>query len=203
MNYKFSPKRDYSILAAILIIILVVLVITNNKTKNEPVKPITGEMPQDEIHKGLKGADGAPSKSNVAPEFLKQLETLQKAVEDSPNDTLKIREYADFLAQAHKIDEASLYYEKILRKYPKRTDLLFSMAYFNYIGQKFDKVDAYLNRVLKVDPANLDAKFDLGQLAAAQGKTAEAKKIWQEIVSKYPNNPLADKAREAIQAVGK
>ena len=203
MNYKFTPKRDYPILALVLIAVLVILVVTNNKTKDQPAKPVTGAMPQDEVHKGLTDATGAPSKANVSPEFMRQLEMLQKAVEDNPADTLKLREYADFLAQAHKIDEAVGFYEKILRKYPKRTDLLFSMAYFYYVNQNFEKVDGYLHRILKVEPDNSDAKFDLGQLYAAQGKFADAKKIWLEIITKQPNSPNAEKAKQSLAQIGK
>ena len=207
MNFKFTPKLIYPIIAVVLVSILVIVAIkTNSKPtiKNDlGIKSEVGPngMPKDENHKGI--VPGTPSKANVTPEYQKQLNELDETVKKNPNDTLKMREYADFLMQSHKIDDATAYYEKILKKYPKRTDLLFSMAYFNYLSQKFDKVEGYMNRVLAVDPSNLDAKYNLGAVYADMQKLDDARKIWQEIISKYPDSQIAKKAKESLGQIGK
>ncbi len=206
MNFKFSPKIIYPVVALVLVSILIIVAYNTNSIpaadKDARVKSESASkgIPQDESHKGI--VPGVPSKANVSPEYQKQLNDLSESVKKNPSDTLKMREYADFLIQSHKIDEAATYYEKILKKYPKRTDLLFSMAYFNYMSRKLDKVEMYMNRVLAIEPNNLDAKYNIGAVYVDMQKPGEAKKIWQEIITKYPNSPLAKKAKESLAQIG-
>lgn len=195
MKYTFTPKRDYPILAVILIGILVALVILSNRpaTKNT-----ISDVPNDDIHKGLSGEGNKPSTANVSPQFIEKLNGMRKDAALHPDDTLKIRELADLLGQAHQIDEATVYYEKILRKFPQRTDILVSMAYLRFTRKEYDKSAEYLNRILKIHPDDTDAKFNLGALAAQQGKVDEARKWWSDIVKKHPGTEIGLHAQEAL-----
>ncbi len=56
------------------------------------------------------------------------MDMLKKEVEANPKDTAKIKEYADFIAAAHKPEQAIPYYEKILKVDPRRNDILFSLS---------------------------------------------------------------------------
>jgi len=212
MKYKFTPKRDYPILGFLLVLILFALVLFSNKqdtgelsgTKNALLSDeVHKNLPQDEIHRGVAGAEGTPSSANVSPRFIQMLDSMRKDVADHPADTLKIHQLADILGQAHQNDEATVYYEKILRKYPKRTDLIFSMAYLNFVNQKFDKVNEYMHRVLKIQPDNSDAKFNLGTIAFREGKNDEAREWWQEIIRKNPGSEIASRARASIAQLKK
>ena len=90
-------------------------------------------MPMDEVHKKLNnGMTQNPSGSNVSEEVKHKLDVMKKAVDANPSDTLKMREYADFLAAAHKPDDALLYYQKIIDKDKKRKDIYFSMTLIYY-----------------------------------------------------------------------
>ncbi len=108
--------KTYYLYVIIVLAAAAVLLIVSNQQKSKQNTEV--KMPEDEIHKGLEDPMKTPGKGNVSEEAIHQMEMLKKAAEENPDDTLKLREYADFLGQAHNQDEAIKQYEKILKKDP-------------------------------------------------------------------------------------
>lgn len=156
------------------------------------------QMPQDSIHQGLMSQGQQPGKDNVMASVLQHMEMLKKAVEENPKDTIKIKEYADFLAAAHQPDEALKNYDKILKVNPKRIDILFSEAYLMYMGKKYSDAEKILNRIISYDKNNLQAYYNLGAIAANEGDKAKAKEIWSGIVKNHPGDKIADLAKKSL-----
>ena len=193
---KFKPLYAYLSLIVILIVLLVVF--TQKNKSNETAGDITNqEMPNDDMHKGLQNGE-APNKSNVSADIIRKMEELKKEAEKNPNDTLKLKEYADFLAEAHKPDEAIKYYQKILNIDPKRTDVLFSLSFIFYNKRDYDKSEEYTNKILSYDKNNPLALYNLGAISATRGDKNKAKEIWNEIIKKYPNSEAAKTAEESL-----
>lgn len=197
---KFKIVYLYVVLALGVLVTLFILS-SNSKSTEAPAGNIENqEMPNDEVHKGMQNpANGNPSKSNVSQEVYKKMDMLKKAVEANPNDTLKIREYADFMAAAHRQDEAIKNYQKILSIDPKRNDILFNLSIIYFTRQDYDKAEKYTNQILKNDKNNTQAMYNLGAIAASEGQKERAREIWNKLISEYPGDESAELAKSSLE----
>ena len=192
---KFKPLYAY---LSLVLVLVVFLIIFSQKNNNQSATDIASkEMPNDDIHKGLKNGE-APDKSNVSADIIRKMEELKKAAEENPNDTLKMKEYADFLTEAHKPDEAIQYYQKILKVDPKRTDILFSLSFIYYNKQDYNKSEEITNKILSYDKNNPLALYNLGAISATKGDNAKARDIWNKLIEKYPNSEAAAAAKQSL-----
>jgi tetratricopeptide (TPR) repeat protein len=191
---KFKPLYIYLIVAVIAVTVLFILTQENSPEKSKTEKV----MPQDDLHKGLLEGTTPPGRGNVSENVLKQLEQLKKSVEENPNDTAKIKEYADFLAAAHKPEQAITEYEKILKKYPSRTDVISAIAFIHYNNGEYAEAEKFINKVLSINKDDVQALYNLGAIAANQGDFAKAKIIWTKIVKEYPDNEMTELARSSL-----
>lgn len=204
MKFKFTTPMLYAAFAIVIIVTLIIFVNTGGE-KKAPETPAAGEtahMPNDDAHQGMGAGGGkadAPSKANVSKEFLEEFEGLKKAVDANPSDTLKMREYADLCAQSHKVDEAMKYYGLILKKNPKRADILLNMSYVAYSQGKFDDSKSYIERSLKIDGNNPNGLFNLGIIEAAQGKIEKARSHWEDVVKRFPKTEVANMAKDNLK----
>jgi tetratricopeptide (TPR) repeat protein len=197
-------KPLYLYIAGIVVLVLAVILISgNNSSKTEEPKTTTDitkkQMPDDEMHRGLKNKGGMqPSKDNVNQEAVHQFEMLKKAYESNPNDTLKAKAYAQMLAAGHNPEEALKILEGILAKDKKRIDVLLLLTMINYNMQNYTKAEDYTKRILAIDKNHSEANYNLGAIYAQMGKKDEAKKIWENIVKKYPNTQASKYAVMAL-----
>lgn len=165
---------------------------------------MSGQMPQDEIHKGMGSMnDGEnPSAANVSNMIKQKIDSLRIAYEANTKDTMKAREYADLLSWAHNPDKAMEIYNDILKVNPNRTDILLQLTLLNYNKSEFDKAEEISNKILKIDSKNFLAEFNLGAIAEAKGNTEKARAIWNGVIKKYPNTPIAHIAEQSISQLG-
>ena len=196
---KIKPFYFYAGLVVIVIIFLIIST-QNNDNKNLVSNQQDQEMPQDDIHKGMNPpGQQAPSKSNVSGDIMRHMEFLKKQVEESPNDTAKIKEYADFLYMAHQTDRALPLYQKLARLSPKNSDVHFSLAYIYYNNHDLDKAEKETDIILSYDKNNPQALYNKGAIIAVKGDKERAQKIWNDIVNKYPGTEAAQLAKSALQ----
>lgn len=195
---KIKPLYLYGAIAVIAIGALIIM--TQFKSSDDTSTGITDkQMPQDSIHSGLGNPTTQdPTKDNVSDNVRHQLEMLKKAVDENPNDTLKIREYADFLAAAHRQMDAIQYYERILQINPKRTDIYFSLTFIYYNNQNFAKAEELTNKILSYDKKNVQALYNLGAISASLGNKDKAKKIWEDLLSEFPNSEVTDLTKTSL-----
>jgi len=196
---KFKPIYFYGILAIAAIAVLIIVGIQDSS--NHGQAPVTDNqmMPEDDIHKQLKNqSSNSPGKENVSEEYRKKLAELEKDVNENPTDTVKLRNYADFLAASHKMNEAIPYYEKILEINPKRADVRFALAVIYYNKQDFAKCENENKKVLTFDPKNQMALYNLGAIAATQGRKDKAKEFWNEVISIDAKSETGMLAQESL-----
>jgi tetratricopeptide (TPR) repeat protein len=199
---KFKPIYLYIIF---IVIAVIALIIFSGRGNKEPASVVSGDnikdkqMPSDEIHKNLQNpVNPPPSKDNVSESFKHELSALQKEVEENPNDTLKVRKYADLLAAAHKQDESIPYYEKILKKYPRRADVLFSLSFIYFNKGDFAKAEDATMKILLFDKNNAQAQYNLGAIAASKGDSPKAKQIWTKLINENTSSELTSLAKESL-----
>ena len=194
-------KLVYVYPAVVILIILILLLTTADKKPSTTVQNdiVNKDMPNDEVHKGLSNPGSVPpNKQNVSLSVFEQLVELKREVEKNPNDTLKLREYADFLAAAHRTDEAISCYEKILKIDPKKKDILFTLSFIYNSKRDFEKAESITNKILQIDPQDNQALYNLGAINASRGNKNKAREIWERILKEYPNSPSADLVKSAL-----
>lgn len=172
--------------------VVIVSQFTGSSIKN---KEISGQMPDDEVHRNLKNQHG---QMGLNEDAKKMMEEFEKSLKENPKDTAKMREYADFLAMAHKIDEAQSYYEKILLVDKKRKDIMLNLSTIFYNKGELDKAAQLTNDILKLDKKNLSAIYNLGVIEATRGNYDNARKYWEKIVNEYPNSDVAQIAGKSL-----
>jgi len=188
---KFKLVYLYGIL--VVAVIAVIIIATNQREdKIAAMEDVANkEMPQDDVHKNI-GKDNSimHGQVQVNEEVIKKMEEMKAAVDANPNDTSKVREYADFLLAAHKPDEAIPYYEMVLKKDPKRNDVRFSLTLIFYNKGEFDKAEAETNTILSYDKKNPMAKYNLGAIEATRGNSEKARQIWNELIQNNPDSNI-------------
>jgi tetratricopeptide (TPR) repeat protein len=198
---KFKPVYLYGIIVVVAITLLIVVGIQDSSDTTEVTISNDQTMPDDDVHKQLKNqGSNVPGKENVSEAYREKMAELKEAVDKHPFDTLAMRNYADFLSASHKMNEAIPYYEKILEINPKRLDIYFSLALIYYNKQDFAKCEDENNKVLVFDPKNQMALYNLGAIAATQGKTEKAKELWNKVVS---INAESETGKLAMESLGK
>ena len=198
---KFKISYLYLLIGVGVVVTLFILSSNNGKNSQEvPGNIENQEIPDDEVHKGMQNpVDGNPSKSNVPQEVYAKMDRLKKEVETNPSDTSKMREYADFMAAAHRQDEAIKYYEKILSVDSGRNDILFNLSMIYYTRQDFDNAEKYTNQILKNDKNDTQAMYNLGAIAASKGEKDRAKEIWNKLISAHPGDETAKLAKSSLE----
>jgi tetratricopeptide (TPR) repeat protein len=197
---KFKPIYLYGIIALAVVITLFVVSQSNSSSDEKVNVDITNkQMPNDDVHKKLNnGMMQNPSGSNVSEEVKHKIDVMKKDVEANPTDTLKMREYADFLAAAHKPDEALLCYQKILDKDKKRKDIYFAITFVHYTKGDLVKAEEVTQTMLKIFPDDPMANYNLGAIEATKGNKEKAREIWSKLIKDNPNDETSDLAKNSL-----
>ncbi len=200
---KIKPAYIYSAIAIAAILFLVIVSQEDSPT-TESLKTTSstdsGKMPSDEIHKGMQppGSE-APSKENVNNAFKHQIEMLDKDIKEHPNDTLKLRQYADLLTAGHRGKDAIQYYERILKIDPKRRDIYFDLTFIYYEQQDFNKAEELTKKILSLNSKDYQALYNLGAIEIAKGNKQKGREIWENIIKEFPNSEAASQAKSSLE----
>jgi len=196
---KFKPIYLYGVVLVAAVVLLIIFSQGKNSNPDSEITSFQNEnIPDDDIHNQLKMQESNPTKDNVTENFHTRIAELKQAVENNPNDTLKLKEYADFLAAAHKTDEAIRMYDRILKINPKRTDIYFSITLLYYNEKDLQKAEEYNEKVLIYDPTNSMALYNRGALAATRGDKEKARTIWEKIVKDDPDSEVGILAKQSL-----
>ncbi len=195
---KFKPMYLYGIVALIAIVTLIIVSQTSSDEKTN-IDIINKEMPRDNVHQNLNnGMMQDPSGSNVSEEVKHKIEVMKKDVDANLNDTLKIREYADFLAAAHKPEEALVYYQKIIDKDKTRKDVFFAITFVHYTKGDFVKAEEVTLQMLQLFPGDPMVRYNWGAIEATKGNKEKAREIWTKLIKDNPDDKTSELARGSL-----
>ncbi len=189
---KFNIKHFYLVLGLIVVGFISYFVVAKSLEKSQQA-----EMPNDEIHRGLK----QQKSMQMDKEILAKIDSLKNVINSNPKDTIALNHLGFFLLQTHKFDEAETTFENLLKLNPNRIDVLNVLAEMNFNLQKFNKSEEYLKRILKLEEDNDLAQYNLGVVYVMQGKKDEAKEAWNKIVQKNPDSDIGKMAKESLQTL--
>jgi tetratricopeptide (TPR) repeat protein len=196
---KFKPVYIYLAFIVVFGAAVVFFSSSANKSSKQGDLSASGQMPNDDIHKGMSsGKEEGPSKNNVMQDAIQKMNELKTYVEKNPNDTVKAREYAEMLT-AHKPDEAIQIFENILKKGPGRKDIMLELVAAYFQKGDINKAEEYNNKVLSADKENLAANYNIAGLAQARGDSKKARTVWDNLSKKYPNTDIGHMAGELVK----
>lgn len=195
---KFKPMYLYGIVALIAIVTLIIVSQFGSDEKTN-IDITNKEMPRDNVHKNLNnGMMQDPSGSNVSEEVKHKIEVMKKDIDANPGDTLKMREYADFLAAAHKSEEALVYYHKIIDKDKKRKDVFFAITFVHYSKRDFVKAEEVTLQMLQLFPDDPMVRYNWGAIEATKGNKEKAREIWTKLINDNPDDKTSELARSSL-----
>jgi tetratricopeptide (TPR) repeat protein len=201
---KMKPLYIYLIAA----IVVVVFIVISSLQSSEPEIAADarqnphGDMPTDDIHGQLGTGEDQPSGSNVRTDIMQKMDDLKGYVEENPDDTVKIKEYADLLGSAHRLDEAIPLYDRLLELNPQRVDVMLIKGYLYYRDGNMDDAEITTQKILDIDPGHANAKYNIGAIALAKGDTAQAVSVWENIVEKHSESQTARIAEKSLSNLG-
>ena len=196
---KFKLIYLYGFIAVAVVVILFVFTQPGGVEEKTDVDITNKQMPSDEVHKKLSdGMMQNPSGSNVSEEVKHKIEVMKKDVDANPSDTLKMRQYADFLAAAHKPEEALSYYQKIIDKYKKRKDIYFSMTFIYYTKGDLVKAEEISYQMLKLFPGDPMVNYNIGAIEATKGNKEKAREIWTKLIKDNPKDQTSELAKNSL-----
>ncbi|MFH1196818.1 MAG: tetratricopeptide repeat protein [bacterium] len=196
---KIKPLYIY-ITGFILIIVLLVVFTSGGDKPVDGKTAMEKQMPDDDVHKGMNmDGNDQPSKSNVIEAARQRMDSLRLEFEKNPDDTVTVKRYAEMLSAGHQPDKALELLQSILKKDSKRVDILLAVTFVYYNQRDFQKAEEYTNKVLAIDKNHHEANYNLGAIAAAKGENDRAKRIWQDVIKKYPGTDVAKLAESSLQ----
>lgn len=196
---KFKPLYLYGIAA--IIAVATVIILTQFSDNGKPSENILNKkMPDDNIHKKLgHGMMQNPANKEVTEEVKQKLVALKKEIDTNPNDTLKLREYADLLLTAHQPGEAIEYYEKIIAKDKSRKDIYFTITYIYYNMRNFQKAEQLTKEMYELFPDDPMVCYNLGASEIRKGNKEKAREIWNKLIKDHPTDTISVLAKKSLE----
>jgi tetratricopeptide (TPR) repeat protein len=142
-----------------------------------------------------------PTKDNVRNVLKDELEHLHHVVDKDPENPRALFQLAALLQDSHNNQEAANYYVRGLALNPDNNASRIDYSLCLHALGKTDEALTQNRIVLKHDPSNIQALFNIGALFANRGVRDSAVTYWTKLIAKHPGESLASQARENLSRV--
>ena len=144
-------------------------------------------------------SSSTPSKENASKGVVEQINHLKDVVKkDSTNASMHF-ELARMLQDAHRPSEAMRYYARGLVLDPSNTATRIDYSLCLFEAGRIPEATDQNQRVLRKEPSNPQALYNLGALYANTGRNDSARVYWGKLLYKHAGHELATKARENLK----
>jgi tetratricopeptide (TPR) repeat protein len=174
------------------------LILVLARVMNGPGATTLPEVPGSSGKLGFGSAASMPSKENVSGKLKDEIDHLRALVAKDPKNTRAAFQVAQLLQDSHDSQAASVYYALGLKSAPKDNAARIDYSLCLYQLGKKTEAREQCRIVLRSDPANAPALFNLGAIFANEGGVDSARAYWSKLISRHPNDALAAKAQEHI-----
>lgn len=82
-------------------------------------------------------------------------------------------------------------------------DILLAEGLAFYNNQNFRMAEVVTQKIIEKDKSNLEARYNLGVIAAAQGDDKKAILIWEKLSKEYPNDEVGKLAANSLLQISK
>jgi cytochrome c-type biogenesis protein CcmH/NrfG len=159
--------------------------------------PVDPNVPTDLSGGGQPGASEA-----VPPVDTARLKELTSKIQQNPKDFDSIVELGNMNFDQRNYPDAISLYKKALEIRPDALTVRTDMGTAMFYAKRFDEGIASFQEVLKSDPKNAQALFNLG-VTMLHGKNdpKAALQYWEKLIELNPDHPQAQFVKEQIQKI--
>lgn len=125
--------------------------------------------------------------------------SVQRILENDPENVQALQLIADLLGRAGREDEAQEYLDRIPEDEELPADMLLNQGIRFYNEQKLDEAKANFDRVLRQDGSLADAYYYRGLVNLAQGDNAAALADFQKYGEMAPDGPYAADVQQFVE----
>lgn len=141
------------------------------------------------------GMDGMPSLDQMKQMADKQAAPLLEQLKTDPRNSSLLNQVGTIYKLTHQFSTASEYYKKSVEADPKNLGARTELASCLYYQGDADGALAQLEQVLRYDPRNASALFNLGMIRwQAKNDAGSAVTAWQQLLKSNPKLPNDRKA---------
>ena len=134
-------------------------------------------------------------------EWQKAVETARKAVAAAPDNSKTHYQLAVALRRVKDIEGALNSFQEAVRLDPNDTNALINLGFTYEELNDYKSARKYYEQALNVNPDYVPAIYFLGELAATEGRTDEAIKLFRKAVDiKIPENRQSEELRDQQDA---
>ena len=156
-----------------------------------------------------QGPGHFPRTMDRALESARKVEALETAIERNPRDAGALLDLGIHLYEQELYEESRDYLRQAVKHGAaeppaRRRKARMLLAIIQNFDRKYGEAEALLKEALAIRPPGPDEPkllFVLGRTYASWGKVADSQRTMQSIVRLYPQDPLAQKAKESIVAL--
>ena len=186
---------------AIILVALLVVVVTVVLKYAMPEAPGPDHADGGIVQSHSSEATLAPSKENASKVLKDKIDHLRHVVEkDSTNSAIAF-EVARLLQDSHNSQAAARYYALGLKSDTANNGGRIDYALCLYDLGMSGEALLQCRLVLRNDPGNAEALFNIGAIYGNGGVRDSAEAYWAKLISKHPKNELALRARENLKTL--
>ncbi len=144
---------------------------------------------------------GAVPSGHPSVENDQFLASMEKAVENDPNNSETVSRFAMALFEAGRINDAETWFAKAVELAPRDPDArsMYGLALWQ-LG-KIDAAEAQLGETLKIDPSNIPGLHGLVRLNLQKGDAAKAEQFIKRIETVEPGYSQLSDLKRRLEAV--
>ncbi|MCS7312565.1 MAG: tetratricopeptide repeat protein [Acidobacteria bacterium] len=136
------------------------------------------------------------------PEWQKELQTQLNRVQQDPQDWQAWRVLARLYTVAQQVDKAQEAYGRVTAIRPDDPDVYAEVGLFYLNSNRFEEAERMADRALQLAPDHADALFLKGSVLGMYHRDrAAATQVWERLLQKHPQYPMADFVRQMLQQI--
>jgi tetratricopeptide (TPR) repeat protein len=165
---------------------------------------IAGSLPLLEHRKSSDESRPAPppSASSTAAEHIHELTALQEQLKQNPNHAPILFRMALLSSEMGKTDDAISYLRQLLKTNASNSEASLELGRLLYANQDIAGAVAETEKILRTDPTQVDALYNLGAINANLGKEAVARDYWKRAVASAPDSESGKRAKDGLLKLG-
>jgi len=138
------------------------------------------------------------------PDYAGLVDEYQRMLREDPNNLAVIIALGNTYFNTRSWSNAVRAYDQALKIDPRNADVHVNMGTaYRYLGRPDRALEEYRS-ALKNDPGNADARYNMGAIYAFDMNRHDlAISIWENLLQREPDYPLAGDIRNYIEAFGK
>ncbi len=114
------------------------------------------------------------------------------ALKAKPDDQKALFGLARLYQDMGRLDEAIYYYDKVNALYPQNKESFFNKGYIYLVEKEdFEQAADAFQQAVNIDPAYVEAVYNLGRTYEAEGRFDEAERQYRQALELHTNYPLA------------